>query len=254
MDTAEVLSGKVVLVTGASKGIGRATSRMFANAGAHVVMTARGIERLEAEAADVDGDVTPIASDVSDPDSVRDLFTEVERRFERLDVLVNNAAVGAVCTIEEAGDGDIDRVIGTDLLGPLYCTRSAVPLLRRAGGGDVVNIGSEAIMPPYPPLSVLYSTAKAGLSTFSEAAARELRPEGIRVTHCVVGRTATEFGSDIPRSELRRLLERVEGEGYWEQSTGTTVMDPETVAEVITFVVSRPASQVLDVVRVRASR
>jgi NAD(P)-dependent dehydrogenase (short-subunit alcohol dehydrogenase family) len=244
--------GKTVVVTGASKGIGRATTEAFVDQGAHVVMLARGAARLHAEAARLGDRATPIRCDISKPDDVRAAFAEVERRFGKLDVLVNNAGVGGSSPIDEIRDEDVDAVFGTNIFGALYCTRSAIPLLEAAGGGDIVNVGSEAICDPPPPLMSLYSTSKHALAAFSRYATRELRSRGIRVTHCLVGRTDTEFSSATSPEQGRDVGARLREERYFEMVTGVTSMDPADVAATITFIVSRPRTVMVDTVHVRA--
>jgi len=247
------LEGKVVLVTGASRGIGRATAAACADHGAQVVMLARRGERLRQEAKSIGGGALPIVADVSDADSVRAAFREVAARFGSLDVLVNNAGAARIRLLEECSDEDVMLQIGTNFLGAIWCTREAVPLLRKSGAGDVVNVCSESIHDPFPLLS-LYAASKGGLATFSEAMTRELRPEGIRVTLLVAGRTATEFGMDWTEEESARGYAAWGEQGYLTRVSGEGQMDPDDVADAILYAVTRPRSQMVDVLQVRAQR
>jgi NAD(P)-dependent dehydrogenase (short-subunit alcohol dehydrogenase family) len=248
------LIGKVVAVTGASEGIGLATAKLFHDAGATVALLARRPQPLADAATQVGERAIAIPTDVSDPGQVRDAFARITSELGRLDILINNAAVGAAAPIEEMSDELIERVIGTSLLGPIYCTREAIPLIKAAGGGDIVFVGSEVIHAPHPPLHSMYVTAKSGLAAFAKTALDELRREGIRVTHCVVGRVATSFGTNalISAEHNARFREAIAREGYYEKAAGTVKMSPEDVADMLLICVTRPPSQMIDVVHVRS--
>src|SRR6266480_3438483 len=131
------LDGKVAVVTGASRGIGAVIAAGLAAEGASVALLARDKDRLTAAAEAIGELAVAVPTDVSDPDSVRDAFAAVADRFGRLDVLVNNAAVAWPHTVEAAADEQLQAEVGTNLLGPLYAIRAAVPLLRATSGGHV---------------------------------------------------------------------------------------------------------------------
>ena len=248
--TAPSLAGRVVVVTGASRGIGRATAAAFAERGANVVMLARREERQREEARAIGENAVAIPADVTDPASVGALFAEVDARFGRVDVLVNNAGLARVRRLDECDEDLVNLQVGTNFLGPIWCTRAAIPLLKKAGGGDVLNVTSESMLDPYPLLS-LYASSKAGLATFSEAMNRELRPDDIRVSLLVVGRTDTEFGIDWTDEDAARGYAVWEEQGFLKSGWGETKMAAADVAETIVFAVTRPRNQVLDVFRVR---
>src|SRR5207247_2531882 len=117
-------------------------------------------------------------------------FEVIGARFGKLDALLNVAGVARIRRIEDATDDDIAYVFGINLLGPVYTTRAAIPLLRRAGGGDIVNVSSE-ITGDYLPAMVLYGASKTGLEGFSRMMTHELKQDGIRVSVFVAGSTAT---------------------------------------------------------------
>ena len=244
-------AGRIVCVAGASRGIGRSTARAFAAAGARGVMLARGIERLHEEAADIGDAALPLATDITDPHAVRATFAEIEKRCGGLDVLVNNAGAARVRLLEECSDEDVDLHVGTNFLGPIHCTRSAIPLLRASEAADVVNVCSESIHNPFP-LLTLYAASKAGLATFSQAMTRELRPAGIRVTLFVCGATTTEFGTGWTEEEAARGYAAWREQGFLEHVSGEQYMDPDDVADAILYTVARPRSQMIDVIQVRA--
>lgn len=251
MDGLGVKDG-VVVVTGASKGIGRATAKAFLAAGANVVMVARSAERLEAEAAELGPGAVPMTADVGSPGDIRQLFAAIDARFGRLDVLVNNAGVAVLADIEHATDADINRSIATNLLGPIHTTRAAIPLFRRTGGGHVINLSSESTLLPFPFLS-LYAATKAGLETFGRAAATELKPLGVRVTTVVCGATMTEFASEWDPDVLARFLDAAQESGHLAFASAGKPMHPDHVASALVFVATRPRGQIIDVIHVRAN-
>src|SRR5579862_7676353 len=179
-----VLEGKVAVVTGASSGSGRGIARRFVEEGATVFMLARGKERLEEFAAGLGERALPIPTDLGDPDSVRAAFAEVERRFGKLDILINNAAVYRPCAVEKLSDSDIQGQVATNFMGPVFTCRSAIPLMKAAGGGDIVNTSSESTLHPFPMLSMYVST-KAALEMFTHVLEQEVRDADIRVTSLV---------------------------------------------------------------------
>src|SRR5215471_1857379 len=188
------LEGKVTVGTGATSGSGRGVARRFGAEGADVVLLARGKERLEAEAEALGPRALGIVTDVGDADSVRAAFAEIEDRFGRVDALVNNAAVYRPCPVDELSDFDIERQVRTNFLGPVHTCRAAIPLLRAAGGGDIVNTSSESTLDPFPMLSMYVST-KAALEAFSRTLMTELQDDDIRVTVLVQGVAGDGEGS-----------------------------------------------------------
>ena len=247
------LAGRVAVVTGASRGIGRSIARAFAARGAHVVMLARRGERLEREAKEIEPLALPIVCDVSDPKRVNAAFAEIGERFGSVDVLVNNAGLARIRALEECSDDDVLAQVGANFLGAVWCTRAALPWLRKSSGADIVNIGSESFQEPFPLLS-LYAAAKGGLAVFSNAMLRELRPTGIRVTHCIAGRTKTEFGIDWTPEESARGYQVWGEQGYLTRVSGEGYVDADEFAQTVLYVVTRPRAMMLDVVQVRAQK
>ena len=243
-------AGKVAVVTGGSRGIGRATAVHLAERGAEVVLLARREDRLREAAEAIGEQAHPIVADVSDPRSLRAAFDQIGDRFSHIDVLVNNAGLARIRSLEECSDEEVLLQVGVNLMGPIWCTRAAIPLLKRAGGSDIINVTSEAILDPYP-LLTLYAASKAGLATFSEGMNRELLPHDIRVSLIVVGRTETEFGLDWSQEEAERGYAVWQSQGFLKEGWDETKMKAAEVADAIVYAVTRPRSQVLDVFRVR---
>lgn len=251
-----MLDGKVALVTGATSGSGLAVARRFVDEGAQVVLLARGEVRLADVAGEMGDRAVPVATDVCDPASVRAAFDQVAERFGKLDILINNAAVYRPCAVEDLSDHDIERQVGTNFLGVVYTCRAAIPLLRAAGGGEIVNTSSEATLHPFPLLSMYVST-KAALEAFTEVLAQELRDDDIRVTRLVQGHaTGTGMGAtdwDWDPDTLQRALALWKERGLLAQARGRHGgQDVEAIADVHLFIVTRPPTQKLDTVYCRS--
>ena len=250
------LDGKVAAITGATSGSGLAIARRFAAEGAQVVALARGRERLDALASAQERTV-PIVTDIGDSASVRDAFAAIGERFGTLDILVNNAAVYRPSAVEQLDDDDVARQVATNLLGPVYTCRAAIPLLRASGGGDIVNTSSEVTLLSMPLLAV-YAATKAGLEAFARVLAQEVRDDDIRVTTVVQGGTqlaegggSTDWEWDTETTTAALELWGAKGllSDVYGRHGGQGVDD---VAEVHLFIVTRPRSQKLDTVFCRS--
>lgn len=186
MPLSRTLDGAVVVITGGSSGIGAATARELSRRGATTVLAARGSEQLNAVAAECRGRALAVPTDVSDPAAVDRLAARTMAEFGRLDAWVNNAAVSLYGPLVDAPLDQLRQVIETDLLGYVYGARAAIPLLRRSGGGVLVNNASilaKVTMPYQGP----YVIAKHGVRALSTVLRQELRAAGVRsVSVCTV--------------------------------------------------------------------
>lgn len=245
------LKDKVVVITGASKGIGFSTAKAFAERGANVVMLARGKDRLMEAAKEVGPRATPIVCDIAKPDDVRAAFAEVDKKFGRLDVLANVCGMAILRKIDELTDQDIYDSFATNLFGMIYTTREAIPRMKAVGSGDIINFSSESTMFPYPFLG-MYATSKAAVEMFSLCSIKELRQHGIRVTSLVCGATATEFASGWDPNEALRFITEAAASGELAQSGADKMQDPDDVADVVVYIATRPEGQILDVIHVRS--
>ncbi len=196
------LAGKACLVTGATRGIGRAIAEALAAAGADVVIGARtssDVERVAAElAAGSTGRVVGIAADVSRPEDCVRLVEGTVDASGRLDVLVNNAGVGILMSIEDLSVEDWEKQIDTNLRGVFCCSKAAVPHLKSTEGW-IINIGSLAGRNPFAGGSG-YNASKFGLLGMTEAMMLDLRHSGIRVSMVMPGSVNTRFGGGYPES------------------------------------------------------
>lgn len=183
----EAVDGKVVLVTGASYGIGEATARKVAAAGATVLLVARSGDRLEElrqEISKVEGKAYAYTTDVADPESVDALAAEILERHGRVDVLVNNAGKSIRRSIELSYDRfhDFERTIWVNYLGPVKLVLALLPSMRERGQGHIVNVSTSGVrMPPAPRWSA-YVASKSAFDVFIRTVALEVAPDGVTVS------------------------------------------------------------------------
>ncbi len=181
--------GKTIVITGAGLGLGRALARRFANDGDTVVLLGRTLSKVQALADELGDPHFAVECDVASADSVRAAFAAIAERHPKIDVLINNAAVYEPFTVAEATDEQITSIITTNLAGPVFCCRSAIPMMEK--GAHIINVGSESVAVPFAMLS-LYQSSKAGLERFTEALVDELDPQGIRVSSVRAGQMMEE--------------------------------------------------------------
>lgn len=224
------LQERVALVTGASSGIGEATARALAAAGARVAAVARRGDRLEALARGSGGAIACQVADVSTEAGARGAVAFAARAFGRLDLLVNNAGVMLLGPVEGADSGDFRRMVELNLLGVMYATQAALPHLL-AARGDVVVVSSVAGQVARGGFAG-YSASKFGVSAFAESLRQEMAPRGVRVTVVVPGLVATELAGHVTHEPSRRGIE--------ERLAALTPLRPEDVARAVLFAVSQP--------------
>jgi NAD(P)-dependent dehydrogenase (short-subunit alcohol dehydrogenase family) len=194
------LTGKTCIVTGSTKGVGRAVAQEMARAGADLVVSARTASDVEVAAAELDrgvrGRVIGIPADVSRVEDCLNLIETTVEEFGRVDVLVNNAGIGVFKSIAELSIEEWQNQVDTNLGGVFYCSKAAVPHLR-ASGGWIVNIGSLACRNSFPGGSG-YNASKFGLLGMTEAMMLDLRHDGIRVSIIMPGSINTAFNDREP--------------------------------------------------------
>jgi 3-oxoacyl-[acyl-carrier protein] reductase len=210
------LLGKVALVTGASRGIGRAVALSLARAGADLVLAAEHAQGAEAAGREVMAlkrRAVAVGCDVAKPEQVDALVQRARSAFERIDILVNNAGVALRAPVTDTGDADFDRVIAVNLAGPFYLTRRLLPEMVKRGWGRIVNVSSISGTLGTPLMSA-YCASKWGLNGLTKAVAAEVQGTGVTVT------------AVLPGSVDTRMLEG---------SEFAARMSPEEVASVVRF-------------------
>ena len=221
----EDLKDTVVAITGASSGIGRATARELARAGARVVLGGRRRERLEALEAEFPGQAVAVEMDVRSPDDCQRLVREAVDRFGRLDSLVANAGIGMYGGILDRTDDELATMLDTNVAGTVWPIRAAVPEMLKAGHGDIVIVASVAGFRGGADEAV-YAATKFAQVGLAGALDRELRDKGIRVTTIGPAGTSTEFAMGAGRTEDMPELR--------------TYLEPEDIAFAIRTVLEQP--------------
>jgi 3-oxoacyl-[acyl-carrier protein] reductase len=203
------LENKVAVVTGGSRGIGRAVAAAFVQNGIHVAITGINkdhLQKAEAELAKIaaqDARVLTFAADVRDQLAVQSVVDETARRQGGLDILVNNAGVGWFGNVESQAHDEWRRVFDTNVTGIFNCCRAAIPHMRRRGGGYIINISSLAGSNPFAG-GASYCASKAAVDAFSEALMQEVRHDGIRVSYVKPGSVNTDFmGHADPQNDWK---------------------------------------------------
>jgi len=193
------LNGKVAIVTGGTKGIGRGIAAALARAGTDICISARHEQEIVAAVAELseigEGRVSGAVCDVRDYDEVKALFDHTVMEFGGVDILINNAGIGIFVPVEDMSPEDFRAVLETNLFGVFYCCHEAIPLLKKRGGGYIINISSLAGTNAHPQMAA-YNASKFGLNGFSEALMQEVRHDGIKVSYIMPGSVNTEFGGD----------------------------------------------------------
>jgi 3-oxoacyl-[acyl-carrier protein] reductase len=205
------LTGKVAVVTGASKGIGASIAKHLADEGAAVVVNyssgKEGAERVVAEIKGKGGKAVAVQADVSKQADIRRLFAEAKKAFGKLDVLVNNAGIYQFAPLEEVTAELFHKLFGVNVLGLLLTTQEAVKQFG-PGGGSVINISSVAATSA-PPTTSVYSATKAAVDAVTRSLAQELGPRKIRVNSINPGMVETEgfHTAGIAESDFRKQIE-----------------------------------------------
>ncbi len=196
------LEGKTAIVTGGTRGIGRAIAEALLDEGVSVCVTARvgsEIEQTRKELGPL-GQVTGFQADVRDYDQVKALIAHTVKELGGLDILINNAGIGIFETVEQTSPEDFRAVLETNVLGVFYCCHEAIPQMKKRGGGYIINISSLAGVNAHPRMAA-YNASKFGLNGFSEALMQEVRHDNIKVSYIMPGSVNTEFGGDSPSDE-----------------------------------------------------
>ncbi len=227
------INGAVVLVTGASSGIGAATARAASRAGGRVVLAARREDRIR-QLADELGEAVPVRCDVTDAGQVEKAVTTATDAFGRIDVLCNVAGQGLHAPLEQIDPDDFRAVLDLNLVAPLVTMQAVIPIMREQGAGSIVNVSSGITFSALPG-SAAYGASKAGLNKLSAVARAEFAAAGVVVSTMYPFITDTEF--------IESLRGETESASELESSHAPKPQSPEQVAEAILELIRTGAEQ-----------
>ena len=229
------LAGKVVLISGASSGIGKATARQYAQAGASVALVARRIDLLKDIVAQIraeGGSADAFGADVADEQQAVAAVRWAEEVFGRVDILINNAGIirpGPIATSESQGWRDTFDV---NLLAPMYLSQAVLPAMQERGDGHIVMISSNAARIAPSAGNAAYAVSKYGINVLSAALRKEVAASGVRVSVIDPGTTATDIADSIPDEALRQQMDQhLHREG---------VMEADDIAAAILYATGQP--------------
>jgi 3-oxoacyl-[acyl-carrier protein] reductase len=233
------LGRKTAIVTGGTKGIGRAIAASLVSAGVNVSISARHKGEIDRAVAELNesgrGRAAGFVCDVRDEAQVRSYFAQTIEQFGGVDILVNNAGIGLFGGVDLISGDDFRAVIETNLCGVFYCCHEAIPLMKQRGGGYIINISSLAGTNAHPQMAA-YNASKFGLNGFSEALMQEVRHDNIKVSYIMPGSVNTEFGGDQPSDEKS-----------WQ-------LQPHDVAKTVIDLLSYPDRALASRIELRPSR
>ena len=196
------LKGKIAIVTGGTKGIGRGIAEALVAEGVQVCISARHQSDIDEAVAQLNtkGKAVGFVCDVREYDQVQALIDHCVRELGGLDILINNAGIGGFESVEQTSPADFRAVLETNLFGVFYCCHEAIPRMKQRAGGYIINISSLAGANAHPRMAA-YNASKFGLNGFSEALMQEVRHDNIKVSYIMPGSVDTEFGGDTPSDE-----------------------------------------------------
>jgi NAD(P)-dependent dehydrogenase (short-subunit alcohol dehydrogenase family) len=196
------IQNKIAVVTGGTKGIGRAIAEELLKAGGKVFICARNRDELKHALAEMSalGQIEGELCDMRSFEQVKMMLDECERKFGGVDVLVNNAGIGIFKSVEELTPQEFQAVLETNLFGVFYSCHAAIPMMKRRDGGYIINISSLAGANAHPRMAA-YNASKFGLNGFSEALMQEVRHDNIKVSYIMPGSVNTEFGGEAVSPE-----------------------------------------------------
>jgi NAD(P)-dependent dehydrogenase (short-subunit alcohol dehydrogenase family) len=231
-----LLAGKIAIVTGGTRGIGRAIAERMLAEGASVAICGRsgqGVERAVSEMTEhAEGVAWGAPADVAKLEDVRDFFRGVDSRFGGVDILVNNAGVGIFRSVADLTPEEWRTTVDVNLNGAYYCSHEALQRFRTRGGGSIINISSLAGKNPFAG-GAAYNASKFGLNGFSEAMMLDHRHDNVRVSYVMPGSVDTDFGA--------------RGGADWK-------IQPEDIADVVAWLLRMPTRTLVSAVEVRPAK
>jgi len=227
------IAGKVVVITGASSGLGEAAARLLAAQGAAVVLGARRVDRIDALAAELTaagGRALAVATDVTDRGQVRRLVDAAVEAYGRIDVIINNAGLMPQSLLERLKVDEWDRMIDVNIKGVLYGIAAALPHMQRQKGGQIINVSSVAGH-KVGPGGAVYSATKHAVRALSEGLRQEVKPYGIRTTVISPGAVDTELPNTVTDEAVAERINRMYEE---------IAIPADSFARAVAFAMSQP--------------
>jgi NADP-dependent 3-hydroxy acid dehydrogenase YdfG len=241
------IAGKVVVITGASSGLGEATARLLSAEGASVVLGARRVERLKTladELTDKGGKALAVATDVTDRGQVKALVDAAVQAFGRVDVIINNAGLMPQAPLERLKVGEWDRMIDVNIKGVLYGIAAALPHMQRQKSGHIINVSSVAghrVGPGY----TVYAATKHAVRVLSEGLRQEVKPYNIRTTVISPGAVATELPDSVSEPDVAERLRKF---------YAATAIPADSFARAVAFAISQPEEVDINEILFRPTR
>lgn len=227
-----ILKGKVIVITGASSGIGATTARLLANLGAHVVIGARRVERLESLASDIHaagGSVVIQRLDVTNLNEMKSIIQLAQSRFGRLDAVINNAGIMPLSSLEALKIDEWNQMIDVNIRGVLHGIASGLPVMKKQGFGHFINIGSTGSY-EVTPTAAVYCATKYAVRAITDGLRQEVLGQGIRVTLLSPGVTESELAESITDNNAREFMKEYR----------RTALPATTIADAIVFALKQP--------------
>lgn len=227
------IEGKVVVITGASSGLGEATARLLSEQGATVVLAARRADRIESLASEVNsrgGKALAVKTDVTDRNQVRRLVETAVETFGRIDVIINNAGLMQQSPLERFKTDEWDNMIDVNVKGVLYGIAAALPHMQRQKSGHIINVSSVAGH-KVTPSGTVYCATKHAVRVISEGLRQEVKPHNIRTTIISPGAVATELPNHISESDIAEGIQ-----GFYDSHA----IPADSFARAVVFAMSQP--------------
>jgi len=229
----ENIKGKVVVITGASSGLGAATARLLSAEGANVVLGARRVDRIQSLADELNakgGKAIAIATDVTDHDQVKNLVDAAVQKFGRIDVMINNAGLMPHSPLERLKIDDWNRTIDVNIKGVLYGIAAALPHMKQQKAGHIINVSSVAGH-KVTPNGAVYCATKHAVRALSEGLRGEVKPYNIRTTIISPGAVATELPDSITEPDIAAGVSK-----FYQE----TAIPADSFARAVAFAMSQP--------------
>ena len=226
------IEGKVVVITGASSGLGEATARLLSAQGATIVLGARRVDRIQAivdELTNSGGKALAVATDVTDPDQVKALVDAAVQTYGRIDVMINNAGLMPHSPLERLKIDDWNQMIDVNIKGVLYGIAAVLPYMQQQKAGHIINVSSVAGHKVRPG-GVVYAATKHAVRVLSEGLRMEVKPYNIRTTVISPGAVATELPNSITEPDIAENVRK----GY------EIAIPADSFARMVVFAMSQP--------------